>query len=118
MQMVFSSFVPTIDTLIEEIKSFNNNKNVHGIIVHHDYKGLVSESGADNVVDWQKDIDGNTFIQRGLMATTYPGNMYKYCRLPATSWPGSIMKVREFLSSAAALSVRRAPIFLTLLAIQ
>ena len=75
---VFSSFAPTIDTLIEEIKSFNNNKNVHGIIVHHDYKGLISESGADNVVDWQKDIDGNTFIQRGLMATTYPGNMYKY----------------------------------------
>lgn len=114
--MVFSSFAPTIDTLMEEIKSFNNNRNVHGIIVHHDYKGLISESGADNVVDWQKDIDGNTFIQRGLMATTYPGNMYMPMQL--SSWPGSIMKVREFLSSAAALLVKRAPISSTPLVIQ
>ena len=83
--LVFSSFAPNPTTLIEDIKLLNKNPNVHGIIVHHDNAGQVAESNIDNVVDWQKDIDGNTFIQRGLMVTTYPGDMYRYCRLPATA---------------------------------
>lgn len=83
--LVFSSFAPNPTALIEDIKLLNQNRNVHGIIVHHDSAGLVAEANIDNVVDWQKDIDGNTFIQRGMMATTYPGDMYKYCRLPATA---------------------------------
>ena len=101
--LVFSSFAPSVDTLMENIKSFNNNRNVHGIIVHHDSKGLINESGADNIVDWQKDIDGNTFIQRGLMATTYPGNMYKYCRLPATA--NAALKLAWFYSDGKRVSI-------------
>lgn len=101
--LVFSSFAPNIDTLMEDIKSFNKNQNVHGIIVHHDSKGLINESGADNIVDWQKDIDGNTFIQRGLMATTYPGNMYKYCRLPATA--NAALKLAWFYNEGKRVSI-------------
>lgn len=101
--LVFSSFAPNPTTLIEDIKLLNQNRNVHGIIVHHDNAGLVTKANIDNVVDWQKDIDGNTFIQRGMMATTYPGDMYKYCRLPATA--NAALKLAWFYNEGKRVSI-------------
>lgn len=46
---------------------------------------------------------GNTFIQRGLMATTYPGNMYKYCRLPATA--NAALKLAWFYNEGKRVSI-------------
>lgn len=99
----FGAFTPNPKELIDTIKKLNTNPSVHGIIVYHDAAGLISKNGIDNIVDWQKDIDGNTFIQRGLCATTYPEDMYKYVRMPATV--AAALKLAWFYTEGRRVSI-------------